>query len=219
MSYNKSLTVAIHHCPPSHMVVIPNGRPQPVEFGGSLRIEAKFETLKEDAEWSGWSEWGGSQMTEAPQQKRKYTKKEWDAWNEGTWKSIGWWNQWTWLGKQAEEEAPMPSMFEDWYHGTSTNSVISILAEGFKPSIGAGCDAMREHFNVPVPGVYLARTFPTASQYPMNETTGRVSLPGQRKESRGVPGGTLVALDGTPPLRAVFRCVIKESSHLWKRKA
>lgn len=62
MSYNKALAVALHHCPPNHMVVIPYGRPMPSSLGGGHMTEAKFETIRE-----GDAKWGGCHMTEAPQ--------------------------------------------------------------------------------------------------------------------------------------------------------
>ena len=51
-----------------------------------------------------------------------------------------------------------------------------------------------------------------ASNYPIEPTTGPIE-----KNSAGVSGGSYVAHDGTPPLRAVVRFLAKSSRQLWHR--
>ena len=60
------------------------------------------------------------------------------------------------------------------YHGTHIHAVPYIMEHGFKPSFGAGCDRLRYHYGVPVPGVYVATNVATACQYAMTETTGDI---------------------------------------------
>ena len=51
-----------------------------------------------------------------------------------------------------------------------------------------------------------------ASNYPIEATTGPIA-----STSAGVSGGSYVALDGTPPLRAIVRCLARSSRQLWHR--
>ena len=62
----------------------------------------------------------------------------------------------------------------------------------------------------------MAKTFGTAAQYPIYATTGPVEIPEQKKMS-DIPGGAYVAHDGTPPLRAMFRCLTMTENRLWHR--
>ena len=48
-------------------------------------------------------------------------------------------------------------------HGTSVHSMIGIAGGGFKAGLGAGCDALQEHFGIPVAGTYVAKTWTVAS--------------------------------------------------------
>ena len=61
-------------------------------------------------------------------------------------------------------------------------------------------------YDTAVPGVYLAVTFSTASQYPMAVTA-----------ANGWSGGQLIAPDGTYPMRAVLRIIARNDKKLWKR--
>eukprot|EP00974_Lingulodinium_polyedra_P090721 8798620-Lingulodinium_polyedra.AAC.1 len=74
------------------------------------------------------------------------------------------------------------------------------MESGLMPCMGAGTDALTEHFGFPVPGVYVAPSVRAAMQYPIAPTTLNVTVPGQRKKSM-IPGGTLIARDGSAPLR------------------
>ena len=86
------------------------------------------------------------------------------------------------------------------------------MGKGLLPTIGAGCDALQNHFGLPVPGVYMAKSGKVATSYPIQATT----LPiGENKS--GVGGGSYVALDGTLPLRAVVRVLADTSQQLWHR--
>ena len=59
-----------------------------------------------------------------------------------------------------------------FYHGTSAHDLPYIMAEGFRPSIGAGADHVAQHYGVTVPGVYVSPSWRYASQFPLRETTG-----------------------------------------------
>ena len=101
-----------------------------------------------------------------------------------------------------EAESPELSVYtEIVYHGTHPMLVPEILAEGLKPSLGAGCDGLHSHYGVIIPGVYTSPSWHCASNYPL---TGK---------------GTLVSDDGTYPLRAAFRLVADKTKRLWKRKS
>ena len=72
------------------------------------------------------------------------------------------------------------------------------------------------HYGMPVPGVYVAPSWRTASQYPIMPTTGNVPAPGQNKQSQ-LSGGTLIAGDGTPPLRVVVQMMAEPTKRLWPK--
>ena len=67
-----------------------------------------------------------------------------------------------------------------------------------------------------VPGLYVAKSLKVATTYAMEQTTGAVEVWGQFFTT-GVAGGTVVATDGTPPLRAVLRFVAIPDNQLWHR--
>ena len=100
----------------------------------------------------------------------------------------------------------------DLYHGTSAHSVPNIMGKGFCPPLGAGCDALFSQFGVPVPGVYVAKSWKVATTYPMESTTGPIP-----QCSTGVSGGSYIALDGTKPLRAIIRVLGDSSQQLWSK--
>ena len=100
----------------------------------------------------------------------------------------------------------------DLYHGTSPMSLPDIMSAGLKPTLGAGCDALEAHYGIAVPGVYLAKSWSIASTYPIDPTTGRIT-----ESKSGISGGTRVAVDGSPPMRAVVRCMANTSRTLWRR--
>ena len=104
----------------------------------------------------------------------------------------------------------------DYYHGTPIEALPSILENGLCPCLGAGSDAVMAHFGMTIPGVYVSRSWQVAKTYPMFQTTGPVKIPGQKKEIE-IAGGSIVANDGTRPLRAVVRCVARPSNRLWHR--
>ena len=60
------------------------------------------------------------------------------------------------------------------FHGCSLATSVLIAANGFKPTIGAGCEALEEHFGLPLGGVFFAGSWKTASNYPMPSTTGLI---------------------------------------------
>ena len=60
--------------------------------------------------------------------------------------------------------------------------------------------------------MHVAKSWQVASTYPIEETTGQI--PGQ---IGGVSGGSRIALDGTPPTRAVVRCLGDTAKQLWSR--
>ena len=125
---------------------------------------------------------------------------------------------------QIKSKAPLPRRFyiitgefrddiRDLYHGTHAHAVPDILSSRLRPSAsGAGQEHCGKHFGVEVPMVYAAMSYDVALRYPIEATTMRV------KESKsGVAGGSFVAEDSTPPLRAVIRCVALEQSQIWRR--
>jgi len=100
----------------------------------------------------------------------------------------------------------------DLYHGTSAFQIPNIMSQGLRPTLGAGCDALEAQFGIPVPGVYLAKSWKVATMYPIESTTGLIP-----QDKIGVSGGSYVSLDGTPPLRAVVRVLADASQQLWHR--
>ena len=87
------------------------------------------------------------------------------------------------------------------------------LRDGLLPCMGAGADALAAWFGMEIPGVYVAKAFEVASGYPNECTTGYTTLKqwvGTQWECEstykdGVPGGTVVAADATPPLRVMLQ--------------
>ena len=80
-----------------------------------------------------------------------------------------------------------PKNVIDLYHGTSAHAVPSIMGKGLTPTIGAGGEALQEHHGVPVPGVYLARSWQVATTYPIEPTTDPIP-----QCHLGVGGGAIV---------------------------
>ena len=108
------------------------------------------------------------------------------AWNEGT------------SGKQQlHHDAGV------FWHGTSVHALPHIVAEGFRPSLGAGCEQLMAHYGTAVPGVYVSPSWNVAATYPMKTTTGPVTIDGER-HGNGLAGASLVARDGTHPMRALI---------------
>eukprot|EP00974_Lingulodinium_polyedra_P022415 2163394-Lingulodinium_polyedra.AAC.1 len=55
-----------------------------------------------------------------------------------------------------------------------------------------------------------------AAPHPLERTTVPAHIPGQ--EALGIiPGGTLIAREGTPPLRVVLRLLADPKDRLWQR--
>ena len=109
-----------------------------------------------------------------------------------------------WGSQQADPADGLMGDIDEYYHGTCVSLLPSIIETGFRPTIGAGSDAVYEHFGVIAPGVHVAKTFGTACSYPMISTI--VKILGADNVS-GVSGGAIIADDSTPPMRAVIRCV------------
>ncbi|MDA8609346.1 hypothetical protein N9L19_00390 [bacterium] len=126
---------------------------------------------------------------------------------------------------QIKSSAPLPARFFkagklrediiDLYHGTHAHAVPDILSSGLRASkLGAGQEHCQKHFGVSVSMVYMARAYDVALRYPIEPTTMGV------KESKsGVGGASLVAMDHTPPLRVVLRCIALENSQIWRRES
>ena len=84
------------------------------------------------------------------------------------------------------------------------------VGEGFRPTLGAGSDAISAHFGTPVLVLYLSSKFGTALNYPMVSTIEGIK--GVCKI--GVNGGTLIADDGTHPLRIVLRVLADRRNYI-----
>ena len=59
------------------------------------------------------------------------------------------------------------------YHGTSLGALGGIMADGFRPSLGAGKDEAGKPYNCKLPMVYTSALLHTASGYVGNERTGQ----------------------------------------------
>ena len=114
--------------------------------------------------------------------------------------------------RQQNEEIADDSDVMEIYHGCSVKALPFIVANGFKPTIGTGCDALEEHFGLPTAGTFFTGSWKCASNYPMTATTGKSS------KHNSISGGTLIDDLGTYPMRAVIRCLAKKSDYLWHKK-
>ena len=178
--------------------------------------------------WSGW--W--SQQT--------WGSQDWGSWHGHS--SSDWWAQsaqqgWAETDTTAESADPHGTYevttahsgtkhgeakrelkwgVRDYYHGAPVESLPGICQRGIAPSFGAGQEGLLWWHGVPVPGAYVAKSWYVASSYPISCTTGEVTLQGSTYTT-GVPGGTLLAEDGTFPMRAVVRCVALENRSLWSK--
>ena len=101
---------------------------------------------------------------------------------------------------------------QELYHGTSIHSMIGTAEGGFKAGLGAGCDALQEHFGIPVAGTYVAKTWTVASYYPMETSSNP-----HPANKDGVPGGSLRAQDNSFPMRVVIRCLADTKDQLWHK--
>ena len=72
----------------------------------------------------------------------------------------------------------------DLYHGTSAFAIPDIMSRGLTPTMGAGAEAMEAQFGLPVPGVYVAKSWKVASNYPIEVTTGPID-----QSKAGISGG------------------------------
>ena len=79
--------------------------------------------------------------------------------------------------------------FQEYFHGCSLVSLLTMIKEGFKPVLGAGCDWLKYIFKRDVPGVYLTKYFYTALHYPTFANTEITD-----KHPDGLPGGTIPCL-------------------------
>ena len=118
-----------------------------------------------------------------------------------------------------KNSAPMPEAHrqnQDWliefYHGTTLQGALGIMARGFQPGVGAGSDELNAFYGFNVPGVFVAPTFSLALTYPNFATTEWV--PGRGS----VNGGQVPTLQHTCPLRVVFRLLAVPQDRLWMKK-
>jgi hypothetical protein len=86
------------------------------------------------------------------------------------------------------------------------------MCEGLRPSLGAGAENLLAHYGMKVPGVHVAKSFTEATAPPMTITTGPVEA-WKGYHPKAVAGGTVIATDGTSPLRAILRYVAKPHKH------
>ena len=122
-------------------------------------------------------------------------------------------SSWWWLGSKArkpeelhhQEATTEAEDVVDWYHGTEVHNLPRILSEGLRPSVaGAGAYAVQQHYGLVVPAVYVTPSFQTATTYPTKPNAATIPVQGQRKHA-SIFGRTLVADDGSFPLRAVVQ--------------
>ena len=211
MNFEKALSVAIH-LPPGYAVCVQNKRPIPENIAGVA------PPGKGGASSSGGASRSGAHMCEAAgttasagSSRRPATSAfSQSAPVEGGRPG----HHYYWDDHDAVE--PEPHELGIYYHGTSAHNLPYIMAEGFRPSLGAGSEHLMEHFGVPTPGVYLASSWKSAASFPMTETTGPVTIDGVHYK-RGLAGGSLLAKDGTFPMRALIRCVSYKGQQLWRR--
>ena len=94
---------------------------------------------------------------------------------------------WWWLGSKAKtseevhtkETGHSDDEIIDLFHGTEIHNLPRILSEGLRPSVtGAGAGAVQAHYGMFVPGVYVTPSFQTATYYPMQPTTAKVTVQG-----------------------------------------
>ena len=116
-----------------------------------------------------------------------------------------------------EEEAKDNEDIVDLFHGTEVHNIPRILSEGLRPSVtGAGAQAVQEHYGVVVPAVYVTPSFQTATHYPMVPTIEKVNVQGQVNHG-SIAGGTLLADEGSFPLRCVIQLRGRRDKALWRR--
>ena len=115
-------------------------------------------------------------------------------------------------GGSSPEGGTVNPELTEYFHGTTLQGGLGILSTGFKTGLGAGSDELWSLYGVPVPGVYVARTFTLALTYPQAPTTPW--LAGHGRVSRG----TVPSLHHSCPLRIVFRMVANQHDALWRKK-
>jgi len=218
---SKAIATAIHHLPPGCAVSIKNAKKLPdwaVKKRSAKEAKSKRESHQTEPQDKGGKGW--------------WTSEWWWKGPRAWWDSAkGWWgaeggagtaaasSSTSWHGEEvvlsveeaAEMEDELWDNILDYYHGSYAELAPSSLRDGLLPCMGAGADALAAWFGMEVPGVYVAKAFEVASGYPNECTTGYTTLKqwvGTQWECEstykdGVPGGTVVADDATPPLRVV----------------
>ncbi len=81
-----------------------------------------------------------------------------------------------------------------------------------KAGLGAGCDALQDQSGIPVADVHVTKKWTVASCHPMEKSSS--PHPADRN---GVPGGSLIARDGSFPMRVVGRCFAETADQLWHK--
>ena len=183
MAFEQAITVAAHHLTPGHCMCIQNDRPIPQNITGRKQQQQQQqqsppqEQPQSETSGAAGSSGGGRLMSEAAVGSRSGVGPpppmfdlsepffDWrDAWKE-----------------DPHDKGPAPDV-PVFYHGTSAHNLPYIMAEGFRPGLGAGADRVMYHYGVPVPGVYVSPSWRTAATYPMTETTGEVTIDGIRQD-------------------------------------
>ena len=134
MRFERAIAVAAHHLPPGYAMCIQNGRPIPSNLRGGGRMSEAAPV-------------GGGRMSEATGSTGEGTQAQkvppafarsapagqsgthYFAWNEGT--------------------SGEPQLHDDagvFWHGTSVHALPHIVAEGFRPSLGAGAEQVMSHY-------------------------------------------------------------------------
>ena len=105
-----------------------------------------------------------------------------------------------------------PSLLSEFYHGTSLQGAMGIMATEFKPGLGAGSDELNAFYGFPVPGVFVVPTFSLALTYPNHPTTEWATGRGR------VNGGVVPSMQHSCPVRVVFRVLADQREQLWSKK-
>ena len=182
MLFEKAIAVAAHHLPPGFAMCIQNKLPIPSSITGQQQPPQKPMASGASGSGTGGGLQSDAARGEASTSWSTMASPSREA-DEGTYASYGGtgskeryragvprvasafersepvsgmnrhhfvWDE----GKRGDDG--LPSEVSVYYHGTSAHDLPYIMAEGFRPSIGAGADHVVRHYGLTVPGVYVS---------------------------------------------------------------